>query len=95
MLGVDNEGEYWFPGGRTKSWFGKDQSLFIPDKDLRSCCPEMRAEPANICAWDMGALKEAWRKPSSYFTAGLDSCPGVELGRTIPEGDAFQFSDSG
>lgn len=29
---------------------------------------------------------------SSYFTGGLESCPGVELGRTIPEGDVFQWS---
>ena len=86
------EGEYCgFPGGRN-SLFGKDHSLFIPD--LRSWSPEMRAEPAYMCAWDIGALKDVWRKPSSYFAAGLESCPGVELGRTMPEGDPFQLSDS-
>lgn len=63
--------------------------------DFRSCCPEIRAEPANICAWDMGApLKEAWRKLSSYLTAEPESWPGVELGLIIVEADEFQFSDS-
>ena len=55
----------------------------------------MRAEPANMGGWDMGApLKEAWRKLSSYLTAELESCPGVELGRMIAEAEEFQFSDS-
>ncbi len=90
-------GEYWvlFPDGRTKSWFGKDHSLFMPEIGLRSCCPEIRAEPANIWAWDIEApLKEAWRKLSSYLTVEFDNCPGVELGRTMPEAEEFQFSDS-
>jgi len=94
-LAGPNEGEYGgFPEGRTKSEFGKAHSVFMPETGLRSCCPDMRAEPAYICAWDMGALKEVWRKPSSYFTAGDESCPGVELGRTIAEGEGFQLSDS-
>ena len=90
------EGEYWeFPGERTKSWFGKDHSPFMLETGFRSCCPEIRADPANICAWDMGApLKEAWRKLSSYLTAEVESCPGVELGRMIPEAELFQLSDS-
>jgi len=95
MLGAAGPkvGEYWgFPGG-MKSEFGKDHSVFMPEMDLRSC-PEMRAEPAYRCAWDIGALKDVWRKPSSYFTAGLESCPGVELGRTIAEAEPFQLSES-
>jgi len=95
-FGPMDEGEYWLLGGRTNScWFGKPHSFFTPEADLRSCCPEMRAEPANICGWDMGApLKEACRKLSSYLTPELDSCPGVELGRTMAEAEGFQFSDS-
>ena len=44
------EGEYCGFAGGINSLFGKDHSVFIPDKDLRSCCPEMRAEPAYMCA---------------------------------------------
>jgi len=89
-------GEYWgFPDGRTKSWFGKDHSPFMLETGFRSWCPEIRAEPANICGWEIGApLKEAWRKLSSYLTAEVESCPGVELGRIIAEAEEFQLSDS-
>ena len=87
-------GEYCGFAGGMNSPLGKDHSLFMPVRDLRSCSPEMRAEPPYMCAWDIGALKDVWRKPSSYFTAGLESCPGVELGRTMPEGEPFQLSDS-
>ena len=92
-FGPKDEGEYWFPDGRTKSWFEKPHSFLT---GLRSCWPEMRVEPANICCcWEMGGpLKEACRKLSSYLTAELDSCPGVELGRTMVEALEFQLSDS-
>lgn len=46
-------GEYcWlFAGGKGKSGelLEKAHSFFIPGTDLRSCCPEIRPEPANIC----------------------------------------------
>ena len=79
--------------GKTYSCCGKVHSSDLTeDKDLRSCWPEMRAAPPYIWCWESGALNEECRMPSSYLTDGLESWPGVELGRIIPDGDVFQFS---
>jgi hypothetical protein len=43
----------------------------------------------------MGALKEECRMGSSYLMLKLESWPGVELGRTIPDGEMAQLSASG
>lgn len=43
----------------------------------------------------MGALKEEWRKPSSYLSGTVrEGWFGVELGRAIAEGELDQSSDS-
>ena len=44
--------------------------------------------------WETGELKEECRKVSSYLMLGPESWPGVELGRTIPDGEVFQLSVS-